>query len=225
MESHRRKENLVLRSCGFGGRRHVRPILMGPRTFIKSFFLISVNFFFHCSVIQIKADGFCANVDTVRQDLVYTFSGTGLSLKCRKDIADHAEKMDEILSETETACGVRFEVEVDYNGLMTSITRRDLDDSLGEFVYTYVRSLCNSINNSCQTDDLNKEAIQESCATKKIKFQVYKDRKEYDKVQKDTNNYGRGRIVNGDLVIELHNESLYANVDYFLNFDKTFSGV
>lgn len=172
-----------------------------------------------------RADNWCANVHEVRQDLVHTFAGSGISLLCRKDIAEKAEKLEEFLTELETASGVKFEVEVDYAGLMASITRRDLDDSLGEFVLTYVESVGRDIIRKCSSDDLNKEAVQELCATKKIKFNVFKDKKEYDKVKKDTNNYGRCRVVNGDLVIELHNESLYSNVDYFFDFDATFSGV
>lgn len=176
-------------------------------------------------VLEIKGDCWCSNVHEVRQDLVHTFAGTGLSLLCRKNIADEAEKLEELLSEIETASGVKFEVEVDYAGLMASITRRDLDDSLGDFVKTYVEAIGRDIIRNCGSDDLNKEAVQELCATKKIKFQVYKDKKEYDKVKKDTNNYGRCRVVNGDLVIELHNESLYSNVDYFFDFNSTFAGV
>lgn len=175
-------------------------------------------------MIEVNRDNWCCNIHEIRSGLNDTFAGAGISLTCRQDIADHTERISGLLSEVFAASGVLFELEVDYAGLMESITSRDYDDRLGQFVWTYIEAVGRNIIQNCKSDSLNKEAVDELCYTRKIKFQVYQDKKSYDKIQAGTSPYGRGRVYAGDLVIELNNENLYCNVDQFFDFNKTFAG-
>jgi hypothetical protein len=179
--------------------------------------------------MEINGENFYANTSDIRSGLEQTFAGDGpISLKCRVDISKHAEKMEEVLENWEKACGAKFEVEVDYAGLLASIAKDRQEshrDSMGELVYTYVDAVLRDFIRKCEADEMNKEAVQEYASTRKIKMHIFKDEKEYKKAANFGGSYGRVRLVNGDMVIELNNDNFYANVDYIAEFDQTFSGV
>lgn len=181
-----------------------------------------------CIVCEVLKDNWCSNVSDIRSNLIDTFSGdtaNGLSLACRVDISKHEDKISECLDQLEKASGVRFELEADYIGLRSSIAKRDYDNTLGQFVCDYVESLTRRLVAACQKDDMNKEALTELATTRKIKFHVFKTTKDYKAAAKFGSIYGRLRVVDGDLVIELTNESLYSNIGDIVNFDQTFAGV
>jgi hypothetical protein len=173
-------------------------------------------------------ESWCSNVSDIRSNLIGTFSGdtvNGLSLACRLDIANHEDKINSCLEDLAKASGVQLEVEADYMALRSSILKRNYDDSLGEFVYNYVAPLTRCLKVACEKDEMNKEAMSELATTNKIKFHVFKTSKDYKAAANIGSSYGRLRLVQGDLVVELNNESLYSNVDSIVKFDETFSGL
>jgi hypothetical protein len=179
-------------------------------------------------MMEINGENFCSNVSDIRSGLEKTFAGDGpLTLSCRTNIAKNAEKVQELLDQFEEKAGAKFELEVDYAGLLNSIVSRraEFQDSMGDFVVTYLDPLVRSFGRSCDADEMNKEALQELASSRKIKFTIFKDDKEYKKAATFGGSYGRCRVVSGDLVIELNNTNLYSNVDYIFEFDQTFSGV
>lgn len=179
-------------------------------------------------VMETHKEDFPVNVGAVRDDLIQVFAGEGpLSLACRIDIAKTAAEIDEKLTELEEASGIKMEVEVDYAGLKAAMPKdrvEDLGERLGTFVSSYIASLVWNCARKCKEDEMNKEAFVEICSTKKIKFNIFKTAKEYEKAANYGDSYGRGRVVGGDLVIELNPDNLWANVDYIFDFDKMFAG-
>lgn len=184
------------------------------------------------SVLETNHDHFCSNVDEVGSELAVSFAGSGgLSLKARMDIANQAQHIQEYLEKIEAATKVKFELEVDYLGLLGQMNKDQQErmaEITGEMVKTYLEVVAGVLERKC-ADEMNQEALVDLCTAKKINFKIYKDDKEYAKAAPkswtNSYSYGRLRVVNGVLFIELSNDRLYSNVyDVADNFDDCFSG-
>jgi hypothetical protein len=178
--------------------------------------------------METHKEDFPCNVSAVRENMVEVFAGTGpISLACRLDSAETSTQVEEKLTELEEASGVKMELEVDYAGLKASLPKdrvEELGEKLGTFVSSYISALVYTCARKCTEDDMNKEAFVEVCSTKKIKFNIFKTPKDYEKAANYGDSYGRGRVVAGDLVVELNPNNLWCNVDYIFDFDKMFAG-
>lgn len=183
-------------------------------------------------MLLLNATRFCSNVDDIGNDLALTFAGNGgLSLKARLDIAKGADEVQGHLQNLEKSSGVAFELEVDYIGLLAQMgpdNQKSYSDCIGEMVKRYLQVLDYCFERQCKIP-LNQEAVQEFCTTKKIAYRIFKTEKEYlaaaPKSWKRTYQYGRIRIIEGTLTVELNNDRLYSNVDDLGgNFDDCFAG-
>jgi len=183
--------------------------------------------------MEVLSSKWPTNVVKMRDGLLDTFSGltghpegTVLSLACRVDIKKNIQAIQDSLNELEKASGVKMELEVDYLALINSVTpakRKQVADGWGQFVLRYIQALVKECVRAVK-DDLNKEAFQELCKTKKIKFNMFEDVATYESAApKLGTTYGRGRIVDGDLVVELNNTNFYTNIPVIFKFDKIFS--
>lgn len=184
------------------------------------------------SVMEVLSGKWPTNVVQMRSGLLETFSGlaghaegTVLSLATRVDISKNAKAIQDSLDELEKASGVKMEVEVDYLALLNSVVpaKRKQAQELGMFVLRYIKCLVKECVRAVK-DDLNKEAFTELCKNKKIKFHIFEDVASYEKAAPKLGGvYGRGRVVDGDLVVELNNTNFFTNVETIFKFDKMFS--
>jgi len=124
--------------------------------------------------INIPLSRFCSNTSNTGDNLSKACSGDGpLTVATRKNIADSDKKRLAHLKTIKTACGIDFEVEVDWVAVALACKDRGYADRAGEVVYDwYLDGLSNSIKSFC-ADPIQKESFIESFGERKaISFNI-----------------------------------------------------
>jgi hypothetical protein len=178
--------------------------------------------------METKDDSMCSNIDYISDCFDDCFAGSpDFPLTLRVNMAEYQDKINEAIDEIEEHTGIKFEFECDYPGLFKSIPadrKRDYGNRLGETAHWYLQAVSRAFSYKCQ-NALRKEAVVELCTAKRIGFALL-DKNEYKKLAPWGSSYGRCRVVDGLLVIEVPADNFCSNVDEVLSscFDNTFMG-
>jgi hypothetical protein len=126
--------------------------------------------------VNLNKSKICYNSADTGNDLVKCLAGEGaLTLLTRKNIKDREVDRKANLARIEKACGISFDLEVDWPALDAAATAAKYPNRIGDFVYKYyLDGIASNLEKLCK-DDMCKEAFVEANDKKLIHFSLVPD--------------------------------------------------
>lgn len=161
--------------------------------------------------INIPKDRFVSNTSNTGNDLSKACSGDSpMSVAARKNIADNGKKLATALKTIKTACGIDFELDVDWVKCSVVAKERGYEDRAGDIIYDwYMGGLADNITSFCK-DAIQKESFTEAFGERKnIAFVIHESMDEEDPHRSD---YVWVRNEGGVLQVNIPKERFCSNV-------------